>query len=83
MFLNNGLVRYSNGPNLSDHQMAHYSGHGLNNGLVKVRNLNGYIIQMSGIRIPTVLHYHNDKFSCLTFHLTVNTILNNITAVIH
>ena len=31
-----------------------YSGHGLNNGIVKVHNLNGSVIQMSGIQIPTV-----------------------------
>ena len=30
--LNNGLVRYSNGPNMSDHQMVCYSSHDLNTG---------------------------------------------------
>ena len=39
---------------LNNRLKVRYSGHGLNNGIVKLRNLNDTVIQMSGIPIATV-----------------------------
>ena len=40
---------------MSNGQKVCYSGHGLNNGSVKVRSLNGPVILKAIILIPTVL----------------------------
>ena len=44
-----------------------YSGHGLNNGIVKVRTSNGSVNQMSSIRIPTVFINFKSETSLVHF----------------
>ena len=50
-----------------------YSGHGLNNGIVKVCNLNGSVNRMSGIRIPTVVWSIDEVAQLNTKHLRPQT----------
>ena len=63
---------------LNNGQKVHYSGYGLNNGIVKVRNSNGSVNRMSGILILTVFINFKSETSLVHFSRCVLSVLRYI-----